>query len=810
MKISRPTFTRPADWILTAAVAVAGAVGVKVALQGLWKRPLPPSSGRIQVEGLQNPVEIIRDKWGVPHIYAQSEQDLFFAQGYTHAQDRLFQMDINRRLGAGRISELVGPSGLGSDRFARFMGWPQVAAAHAATLDAVTADIAKAFSAGVNTYIAQGKLPVEFTLLAYKPEPWSYFDTVAWGAVLAWGLSVNWEGELDRLMLLEALGPEKAADLTPSYTGNYQTILPATAVGARMAVRMKAAFQQAFADLPLTYVPTGHGIGSNNWVVSGDHTQSGRPILANDPHLPPFCPAFWYENHLVGAGYDVTGFTLPGVPGVVIGHNEHVAWGVTNAFPDVQDIFVERFDPQNCVRYEVDGRWFDADVVTEEIKVRGRKTVVEQVRYTRNGPVFSDMFAEESRDLSLRWAAYGRNNHLRAVIETNQAANWQEFRNGLRCWGFPSQNVVYADAAGNIGYQMPGLVPLRKNGDGMLPVPGWAEAYDWVGWIPFDEMPKLYNPPSGRIVTANNRVHGSDYPYLLTSEWLAGYRAQRIDSLLCETSVGTLRDHGRIQFDTVSLQARRFLKAALPAAAENPDPVLRYALELLQDWDGDMHPDLVAPSLYFGWQVHFSQACLVQAVGGELAQELLPHREEVDLLNYPFHGIVLDLALNWLDNGPPHWVGSVRPLLIPALKKTIAVLATEFGDDPNGWQWGVLHRIELKHPLTRIPVLGQLWKPRTIPIGGDGYTVNQADVSPHFPPDPVNIIASCRMLLDVGSWDNCLSALPGGQSGQPASPYFQDGLEDWRNGRYHPMLFSREKIETAAVGWLILSPPTLA
>ncbi|MFQ5422135.1 MAG: penicillin acylase family protein, partial [Anaerolineae bacterium] len=465
---------------LPLALLTAAAAGLQLALRRFVQRPLPPLSGELKINGLRRPVEIIRDTWGVPHLYAENERDLFFAQGFVHAQDRLFQMDANRRVGAGRISEIVGPLGLPSDRFARFFGWTRAANAQLFRSDPDTRGMVDAYADGVNAFIAQKRLPVEFSVLAYRPEPWQAADTAAWGTVLAWGLSVNWETELMRARLLAHLGPEKLADFIPQYDDAYPTILPDAVVGADIA----AAVQEAAADAAAYWPVKGSGVGSNNWVIGGGRTESGRPILANDPHLPPVFPTIWYENHLVGGRFNVTGFTMPGIPGVVIGHNQHIAWGVTNAFPDVQDVYVERFHPDDSTKFEVDGRFYDAEIVEETIKVRGRKPIVEKVRYTRHGPVFSDMMPEVDQDLSLRWSAYGRTNHMLALFNLNLAHGWDSFRDSLQCWGFPSQNIVYADVAGNIGYTMPGLAPRRRKGIGLLPTPGWLDDHEWAGWIP--------------------------------------------------------------------------------------------------------------------------------------------------------------------------------------------------------------------------------------------------------------------------------------------------------------------------------------
>jgi penicillin amidase len=785
----------------------------------------------LSVEGLREPVEIVRDRWGVPHIYAANNHDLFFAQGYVHAQDRLFQMDVSRRLGAGRLSEVVGSLTLASDRFARYFGWPRVAEAQVRGASEETRAMCAAYSAGANAYMNTGRLPVEFAILAYRPEPWQHLDTGLWGSVLAWGLSVNWETEILRARLIAALGAAKAAALTPTCDDTYHTVLPSERIGQRQVEEIWAACQEAertglvlpvgtapAGDLPrtqglslsFTRQTPGNGAGSNNWVVSGGQTKSGRPVLANDPHLPPTFPALWYENHLEGGDYSVAGFTMPGVPGVVIGHNQQIAWGVTNGFPDVQDVFVERFDPQDPRRYERDGEWVEAEVVAETIRVRGRRPVVENVRYTRHGPVFSDLLPEEDRDLALGWTSYADSDHVRTVLEMNKASNWTEFRQALRYWSFPSQNVVYADTDGNIGYMLPGLIPQRGKGQGIVPAPGWDSSHDWQGWIPFEQLPVLFNPPSGKIVTANNRVHGSDYPFLLSSEWLADYRARRIDALLEEKAPLGLLAHAEIQQDIVSPQALRFLARALPIANSvgSDDPQIAYACRILGAWHGEMRADRVAPSICFGWATIFADLVMKQALGLELASELLGKPGDAGILIQPIYGIAAELSLRWLESSPPDWVGDIRRLLIPALRQTLQALRQKFGANPNDWQWGNLHRVRFAHPLARIPGLSRLWKPVELPVAGDGYTINQSDVGPQFPPDPVTIVASCRLILDVGAWDNSLAALPGGQSGHVSAEQTNDGLSEWYIGHYHPMCFSRERVDAAAADTLWLIPPS--
>jgi penicillin amidase len=793
-----------------AAFFAFGITGLGYAWRRFVRRPLPATSGVIRLKGLARPVEIIRDHWGVPHIYAQSEADLFFAQGYTHAQDRLFQMDGFRRVGLGRVSEVVGPLGLASDRFARNFGWPRAAAALVEGIrgDPASLAVAEAYAAGVNAFIGQGRLPVEYAVLALKPEPWTILDSAAWGTVMAWGLSCNWETELMRAWLIEQLGADKAADLTPTYADDYPTILPAERVGGRLAEAMLRAYHAATDYLALGELPAGPGVGSNNWVVNGQWSVSGRPVLANDPHLPPIFPTLWYENHLAGGGYNVAGFTMPGLPGVIIGHNERIAWGITNAFPDIQDIYIERFHPDDPTRYEVEGRWVKAEVIEERIRVRGRAPVVEKVTYTRHGPVISGLLPGENRALALRWSCHESHNHLRALRECNRATDWPSFREALRHWGFPSQNVVYADVDGNVGYVMPGKVPLRAAGDGLVAVPGWTNQYEWSGWIPYEELPAILNPLDGVVVTANNQVVGDGYPYLLTSEWLAHHRANRILERLKELAPLSLEAHGRIQNDTVSQLARRFLPLVLPlleTEGSRASPAGQRALRLLREWDGDASAGSVAASICYALLIIFTGAVFKQAAG-PMAAPLLGSSGNEEFRTNPFHEMAYELVVRWLEQGAPAWVGDILPLLEPAFANSLKELRRALGPDMARWQWGRLHQVRFQHPLARLPGLGRLWKPMRFPAAGDGHSVNQSDFPPHFPPEPARVIASCRMLLDVGEWDNSLAALPGGQSGHLASPHYQDGIRPWLEGRYHPMLFSRQRVEEAAVAWLSLTP----
>ncbi len=479
---------------------IAGLLG----LASYWlRKPLAKTQGTLQVPGLQAPVEIIRDKWGVPHIYAANTHDLMFAQGFVHAQDRLWQMDFQRRLVAGRLSEVMGAVTVPVDRWMRILGMRKVAEKEVGLIGSDVRANIEAYASGVNACIAQGHLPVEFSLLRYKPERWTVADSLSWVKMMSWNLSVNWETEILRAQLIARLGPEKAAELEPDYFDRWPTIVPP---GVDYSAIGGAALLRAEAARPFTGPAAGDGLGSNNWVLAGSHTATGAPLLANDMHLLISIPAIWYENHLAGGDLNVTGVTFPGIPGVVAGHNEHVAWGFTNGFPDVQDLYMEhlRRTDNDRVQYEHKGEWLDARLVREEIRVKGGETVVEEVVITQHGPIINQLAPDFTGEqpLAMRWTSFEPDTMMLALDGMNRARSCLEFREALRHWAAPVQNIVYADTAGNIGYSFPGKVPIRAKGEGRVPVPGWTGEYEWTGYIPFDKLPHMYNPPQGYVVTS--------------------------------------------------------------------------------------------------------------------------------------------------------------------------------------------------------------------------------------------------------------------------------------------------------------------
>ena len=534
--------------LLSIVVALAGLLGGAVLVQA--RRALPTLEGSLQVPGLHARVEIVRDTIGIPHVYAADAHDLFFAQGYVTAQDRLWQMDVNRRTAQGRLSEVFGPVTVDADRLFRKMGLARGAALEEAALSPEARLVLQAYADGVNAYASSrgGALPVEYTLLLIGFEPWQVLDSLAWAKMIAWQLGGNWRSELLRATLVAKLGVGPAAELMPSLPpGVTPQVDPGLDYGTLGTSLLR------LSDQVLAHVrPSSDGLGSNNWVVSASRSSSGLPLLANDPHLNLQLPAIWYEVHLVGGGYDVAGLSLSGTPGVVIGHNQRIAWGVTNVSADVQDLFVERRNPDNPLQFLFQGRWEEAQVVRETIGVRGwLQPLTLVVPYTRHGPVLN---ADEPNEqpLALQWTALQASPVADGVLRLNAAGNWQEFRAALELFAAPSQNFVYAAVDGHIGYQLSGVIPSRARGDGLLPVPGWTGEFEWRGFVPFDELVSIYDSADGLLVTANDRVVPDGYAHLIAYEWAPSFRAERIRELLLAKPLLSLEDLQSIQQDVRS------------------------------------------------------------------------------------------------------------------------------------------------------------------------------------------------------------------------------------------------------------------
>jgi penicillin amidase len=807
---------------LTAGV-LAGVTGLAAATSAAFiRRSLPQTDGTLTTSGLHAPVEIVRDRWGVPHIYAASNADLFFAQGYVHAQDRLWQMELQRRTALGQLAEIFGPSALDSDRFLRILGFGRVARQEALALGDPEREAVVAYCRGVNAFLTANprRLPLEFTILRCRPRPWQPADVLAFGKVMALDLSTNWTSEIIRARIVATLGATRAALLDPAYPRADPLTLPADATYT--ADFGAGALHAATAAEPFAGERDGTQ-GSNAWVVGGEHTVSGGPLLANDPHLALQIPALWYENHLEGGDYAVTGASIPGTVGVTIGHNARLAWGVTNGMNDIQDLYIERFDPADPIgaRYEFRGAWEEATIVREAIAIRERplrartRTEAIAVRITRHGPIVADLLppgatnAPDEATLALRWTALEPGHLQRSILALNRAGDWAEFRAALRDWTVPPQNFVYADVAGHIGYALGGTIPIRAQGDGRLPVPGWTGEWEWTGTIPPEENPHTLDPAEGFIVTANNRIVGDDYPHPLPGEWAPGYRAARIRELIVRTPRHDAASFGRIHADRLSAPGRAL--ATLARSGRLPllphEPLSALAREVLAIWDGNLIDDSVAGAIAATLLLKIQERAYRAFAGplstpaGRGAFATLPGRA--------FLQRSLPRLLDALAGGDTQWLApddTPEAILRDAWGAALAALRDAHGEEIALWRYGTDHMLMLRHPLGALKPLGALFNRGPFPQGGDLNTVCMG--SRTLSPSGVEFYngPSYRQICDPTDWDASRSVYPGGQSGHPASPYYADLLSLWLNDAYHPMLWSRPAIDEATAATLTLAP----
>jgi penicillin G amidase len=768
---------------------------------------LPPVEGELAVDGLEAPVEVVRDGWGVPHIRAESRRDLFFAQGFVHASERLFQMETVYRLGTGRLAELFGELSLPMDRFVRTVGWNRAGRRIAAKSDDLSREMVTAFLSGAHAWLGQMTAPpVEYGLLGgvrpWLPAPDEH-DVVASAVVfMAWSLSGNWDTELLRVELADRLGWEGLLDLFPDLPVEAGPVVAGTRGGANRAAALELLRQAP--DLP-------KGQGSNNWVVSGTRTATGKPLLANDPHLLAQLPSIWYEVHLTAPGIDVAGVSLPFTPGVTIGHNDRIAWGFTNVGGDTQDLYLERLNDAGTAAL-FDGAWEPLTVIEERIDVRGRdEPEVLRARETRHGPIM-DSYLLGTRDAFVVEGGITETYAIRFVGLTegilpsttwalNTAGSWDEFREALRGWHSPGQNTVYADVDGHIGYQCTGLHPVRRAGDGTVPVPGWTSEHEWNGWVPFEELPWSFDPADGFLVTANNRPHDDSYPWLLGKDFLPAFRARRIAQRIAERPTHDIAGLASIQMDTVSLPAQELLPLLLRTEPAT-DPQRR-ALDLLRAWDGDLAAGSAAAAVYEVWNVKIAEAVLAPRLGEDLYRHYHSLRQWTNAFQFQTLPNLLRMpTARWFgEDGADARDGVLRDALDAALDDLTATL----GDDPDAWRWGDLHRVAFAGPLARIPGLEELFVGGEGPLGGDEQTVLQGmySIGEGY---GVSVVASWRMVIDLADLDRSTGVNTLGQSGHPTSPHFRDQFPLWLAGEQHPLPFTRAAVDAAAAATLRLVP----
>ena len=755
------------------------------------------------VAGLQAPVEVWRDSMGVPHVWARDEEDLFRAMGYVHAQDRLFQMELFRRVADGRLAEVLGESQLDSDRFLRTIGMGRAAAESEAALAPEHRRMLQAYADGVNAWMRANPdgLPPEFRILRFRPEPWTVRNSLSIAKIMAWDLA-DWQVGLDVQRALDVVGDSLGRDLFPAYPDSGLTILGPDArwegrgtsgSATPASTPLPRVSGVALPEVPplalemLETVSAAHA--SNSWVIGGSRTRSGKPILANDMHLALRAPAIWYLAALHGGGFDIVGMTLPGVPVVVAGHNARVAWGYTNAMVDDVDFFVEEIDPAAPHRYRTPGVWADMTARAETIQVKDKDPVVHVVRTTRHGPILSDVDQRGGdRVLAMQWTAHAPSTEVAALVGMNRARNADEFLAALSGFNNPHQNVVYADADGRFGYWMAGRVPVRRGGDGVLPTPGWTGEGDWTGWLRFDQHPHVQDPAEGFVVTANNRQVGTEYPHHITSNWAEPWRAVRIRQMVEAGSDLTASDVLTQQMDVRDVWALRHLPRAVRAAESAG---LRDAADELRAWDGEARVDSRAAALFYVWYEELRTRVGADEFRGKPVY---------------FPRTALDRVLA-RGNGP--WVDDVSTDSTETLDG-LAVAAMRTAVEHVGEQrWGDVHTTRIEHPLGVVSALdrGLGLNIGPFPNGGAAHTVNVSGWNSRTPPFNNAYGSSQRHVVDMADPDGSGGfVIPTGQSGHPLSRHYRDQTPLWRDGRLWLIPLDRSKAEARTVSRITLRP----
>lgn len=819
----------------------AVALLIIVALVGafLWYRKAsqPTHEGSLLVSGTSKPVVVSRDERALPYIDAADEIDAIFALGFVHAQDRLWQMTFNRRIAQGRVAEIAGPAALDTDRFLRTLGIYRTAQAAAERLEPETRRLLEAYAAGVNAYLAQrnGPLPPEFLLTrAPPPEPWQVADTLAWALMMALDLSRTYRDEIARLRLASRFSRAEIDEFKPPYPGEapasiadypeiYRALGLFKSVGSQAVQSMTVERPRVASDESLeTFAALDEalGIGSNNWVVSGARTTTGKPLLANDPHLGFTTPSVWYFARLRAPGMEVFGATLPGIPYVLLGRNRSVAWGFTNTGPDVQDLYIERINPDRPDEYQTPEGFARFESRTERILVRGADPLDLVVRSTRHGPVLSgvlgsvDKLVDGSRYvLALRWSALeGDDNTLTALRAMNRARDAKEFEVALANFGLAMQNIVFADVDGNIGFVAAGHVPLRRRDNdlqGLVPAPGWDAKYDWTGWLAYSELPRAINPKSGMIVTANQKITPPGYGHYITADWFLPYRADRITELLESRPKHDMASFARIQGDVVSLAARDLMQALRALAPQPSTNAGKIALARLTAWDGTMNADAPEPLLFHAWLRHL-RARIFDDDLGPLAADLVGQAELTRATLQVLRGATH--ARDWCDDrNTPERHQTCAELASEALDEAVIELAKATGRDPLSLKWGEAHRAVHEHrPFSNVPILRD-WFELVVPVPGDSFTVNVGQLGMRAGADWRAPYAtrhgpSLRAIYDLspgaaGEW-----IYTTGQVGNPFADNYADLLQAWRKVEYWSISWDRPKSDPMLHKSLVLRP----
>jgi penicillin G amidase len=823
-------------WLRRLAVALA--TGLLLALAALafyvW-RATPAHDGVLRVGSIAAAVSIERDEHGIPTIRAASVEDAAFGLGLAHAQDRLWQLETHRRIGSGRLAEAFGRSALDNDKFLRALGVRRAAQAQWLQLGAESKRVLQAYAAGINAWQHEHMQarPPEMLMLGLQVEDWMPVDSLAWAIMMAWDLGSNWNTELLRARLALTLPVARINELLPPYpgeaplaTGDYAALMRSLKLGGSLTASSRSLSIRQIDHLQAIAPPSGiEGVGSNNWVVAGTHTASGKPLLANDPHLKITAPALWYLARIEVTGrngFKTAGATMPGLPMVVLGQNEHIAWGFTNTNPDVQDLYLERFKPDDPMQVQTPLGWERVAGVSEDIRVKGAPSENLVVRVSRHGPVISDaggvageVVGSEGNapyGLALRWTALDADSDpVAAGLAIARATSAADFVDAAtRLWVAPMQTMVVADRTGQIAVVAPGRVPMRKRDNdlmGLVPAPGWEARYDWDGFIPAAQTPRETQPARGWIASANQRIHGSDYPYYLTSEWAVPYRQQRIEQLLRARDKHGVNDMAAMQADVLSLATQRVLPWLQRSRSEHA--LAAAALAALKDFNGEMKADAAAPLIVWAWSRQLVRAIFTDELGGPAVYErVLGARSFRDALE----GVLERNDAWWCDDKTTSdKAETCEQMSGVALARALAELQQRFGADVSKWRWGEAHIARSEHrPFSRVPLLSALFELR-VPTGGDTYTVNVGRVG--VKPDGMTgelylneHAPSLRAIYDLGDLSQSRVMHSTGQAGLPWLRQYRSFVGPWVRVEYVPLWAGAPSAAQARTKPLLLQP----
>lgn len=783
--------------IVIIILALGGIIGALL-LSNLKTRAIPDYAEPVDLENLTEEVMVYRDSLAIPHVYAKNANDLYTVVGYLSAQDRLWQMDLMRRITTGRLSEIFGEDMISADQLFRSFDFSKKSAGVIDQTDPEILACLQAYTDGVNQFITNNKkkLPFEFGLLGYEPEAWTMAHTINLIGYMAWDLTSGWTADMAIYKISQAVGDSLLLELFPWNKEEKTTYVYPKYIDEHPELAMTNTLEEAVNTIDNLGIQVFQG--SNNWAVSGEKSETGMPILANDMHLGFMSPGIWFQMHQVIEGeLNVTGLVLPGEPFIVAGHNEDIAWGMTNVTIDNLDFYLETLNPQDTNQYKLNGGWIDMRVKEENIIVKDYEdAVIRTNRFTHRGPIVSSFKGISDRTISARWIGTDYSNELRSLYLFNRATNWEEFRDAASTFIAVSQNIVYADREGNIGLQATGGVPIREGGHVMI-YPGDTTQFDWTGLVPFEEMPYTYNPESGMVSSANNKTVDENYPYYIGTWYSLPNRINRIRELLNAKEKHSIASFKEIHTDQVSAFARRMTPVYIEYLTGKVEGKEADALKELTEWDYNMDKDLAAPLIYEQLFIEL----ITTLYKDELGDELFPTMMDNNVIpRYHIYDLAETKASRWCDDVTTIDITeTLGDNIQTAFSSAVDTLTSLLGENVSEWKYGDIHTITIEHPMGGVEIVNKLFKPnlKTYPIGGSFHTVSPFSYSVGKNYD-VKHGASHRHIFSTANWDKSETIIPTGTSGIPASPYYGNQTEMYMNGVYHEEYYTKEKVQSHA------------